>query len=470
MKLRLISLAALATIAGQAQALTLADIATKKAAGQLIEVYVSGASALSATVSGLFTQNCVAGTADTYISDKTDAAFTGDASDGASVKAYTCQLVSSNNDFGAAYNGKFVVFQKSDQGGSGNGVFPVAYGTTLPFLNLTAANCNASKVCKSNGFSTKPDGGASDVSPTGFNASLNRPKAPVDFSSKSIYPDVTNAKFARVDGVVQVVFGLAVSQPLYDALQADQGLASTVRPSVPKAVAASMLANSFDVATISWQAMLPNSPAVNVQQVNICRRVNGSGTQTSANRYFLEYPVNAVGPVPADNANNSDNAGVNSLTEIGTAGVLTVYEGSSTTNVKDCLAKANDVTAFAIGHVSLENAETAKWKFVKLDNVEPSRANAKAGVYDYAFESTVQVSKQASAAGAAFLNQFIPAAKKPANLLGLSVAAQAGSMALPTAADCAAAPFGGYAAGSAAEAFCSRVSRPNAADVLQIVR
>ncbi|HEX5373601.1 MAG TPA: hypothetical protein VFW84_12790 [Aquabacterium sp.] len=474
MKLRIVALAAVATLAGQAQALTLAQIASARSAGTLLEVHFSGASALSAVVGGLFSQNCKAGTRNDYKSDFTDAAFAGDTANGQSVNAYTCELIA-GNDFGAAFDNKQVVFQKSDQGGSGNGVFPVAYNQQLPFLNLTAANCVAD-VCKSNGYTRAPEGGVSDVAPVGFNPSLNRPKSPVDFSNDILYPAVSNANFQRVDGVIQTVFGLAVSKPLYDALQADQGLASSVRPSVPRAVIATMLSNAFDP-SISWKALLPNSPAVNEQQVNICRRVNGSGTQTSANRFWAEYAFNQSSLIPADNANNSEFSPANLISDVNNNSVIHVYEGSSTSNVRSCLAEANKAgkLSFAIGHVSLENAETADWKFAKIDGVEPSRDNAKKGFYDYVFESTMQISNSA-ANGAfpnnkrAFLNGFIDAAKKPANFNQLSAAAQNGVMALPTAASCAAAPFGGYVAASAEEKFCSRVSRPTPNDPLVIFR
>lgn len=464
MKLRLLSIAALAAIAGQAQALTLAQIATARTAGTLVEVHMSGASALSATIGGLFTQNCVAGTLDIYKSDFTDTAFAGDTANGQSVNAYTCTLVAAS-DFGAAFNNKQVVFQKSDQGGSGNGVFPVALNQALPFLTLTTAACNTTTMaCKSNGLTKRPDGGVSDVSPIGFNPELNRPLAPVDFSAS---PNVKNADFQQVKGVIQTVFGLAVSQPLYAALQAEQGLAAGVRPSVSKSVIASILSNSYDIG-LGWTPLLPTN-ANNMSQVNICRRVNGSGTQTSANRFWHEYGANGFGLLPSDNANNSDNPGVNALSEIGTAGGYVVYEGSSTSNVRSCLTQANTVGAYAIGHVSLENAETAAWKFVKIDGVEPTRDNAKKGLYEYVFESTVQVNKAAAATPKAFMVAFSNAAAGVNNLNALPAATQNGVMALPFAAGCPA-TFGTAAAGSAADKFCSRMQRPNPADLYTVAK
>jgi hypothetical protein len=467
MKLRLVSIAAVAALAGQAQALTLADIDAKRAAGTLIEVTMSGATALSATTGGLFNQNCVAGTLDTYLNNAT--LFAGETINGNLVKAYSCQLVSTNNDFGTAYNGKFVLFQKSDQGGSGNGVFPVATNSALPFLNVSAATCDqTTKVC-STLSNKKPDGGVSDVAPIGFNPALNRPLAPIDFSANA---DVKNSDFAAnsVKGVIQTVFGLAVSAPLYTALQVEQG--TTGRPSIPRAIAASMLSAGYD-ASLGWSPLLSAANIGTATQINICRRVNGSGTQTSANRFFLEYGANGAGLIPADNANNSEFA--NAIANVSPdAGGIMVYEGSSTGNVRSCLEKANDVAAFAIGHISLENAETAKWKFVKIDGVEPSRDNAKRGHYEYVFESTIQTAKIGnSAAGRAFMGAFTLAAQKPANLNALSAANQAGVLSMPTATGCPA-TFTFVPAGTPGETanqkFCSRVSRANPADPVTLNR
>lgn len=467
MKLRLLSLAAMAAFVGQAHALTPTQIDTARADGSLLEVTMSGATALSGTIGGLFTQNCKSGTQDIYLNDA--ALFSGETVNGNIVKAYSCEL-NATNDFGAAYANKKVLFQKSDQGGSGNGVFPVATNSLMPFINVSAATCNATtKVC-STIAQKRPDGGVSDVSPIGFNPSANRPLSPIDFSANA---DVSNSDFQQVQGVLQTIFGLAISNELYTALQTDQGLAANVRPVVSKAVIASMLSNTYNP-ELGWAPLFRNAANINGKtQVNICRRVNGSGTQTSANRFWLEYGANEASLTPADNANNSffPNDFNNALPN---ADLLMVYEGSTTGNVRDCLAKANDNGAFAIGHVSLENAPTAKWKFAAIDGAEPSRDNAKRGFYDYVFESTVQVAKTGnSAAGRAFMVEFTKAAQKSTNLNALSVANQGGVMTLPFAADCPA-TFTFVAAGTAGETsvnkFCGRVSRPNPSNALVIVK
>jgi hypothetical protein len=465
MKLRIVSLAAVAALAGQAHALTLTEIDAARSAGTLLEVTMSGATALTGTIGGLFTQNCKPNTLTVYLNNKN--LFAGESVDGNLVKAYACELVGSNNDFGAAYNNRKVLFQKSDEGGSGNGVFPVATNSLMPFLNVSAATCNATtKVCNTLA-QRRPDGGVSDVSPIGFNPSANRPLSPIDFSNN---PDVSNSDFQQVRGVLQIGFGLAVSQPLYAALQAEQGTSG--RPSVPKTVISNMLSDSYNP-ELGWKPLLSAARIGDRTQINICRRVNGSGTQTSANRFWLEYGANGSAFVPANNANNSEFP--NAIANVAkNDGLIMVYEGSSTGNVRTCLTEANTKGAFAIGHISLENAETAAWKFVRIDGVEPNRDNMKRGIYEYLFESTIQVAKVGnSAAGRAFMVNFTNAAQKSTNLNSLSAANQAGVLTLPDAADCPA-NFTFVAAGTEGETaqnkFCGRVSRPNVSDVLTIIK
>ena len=461
MKLHIALLTTLTVMAGQAQALTLADIAAKRALPasnpyKLIEIYFSGSSTLSDVIGAIFKQNCVDGSLDTYISDFTDVDLQPEAVYGAAVKAYSCRIIedtgSVKNAFGPAFSGRYVVFQKSDHGGSGNGVFPVAYNKALPFLNLTAPSC-VELVCKSNGFRKAPDGGVSDLPPEAFNPEQNRPRDPVDFTDVSLFPNVSRYTF-HSEGVVNIIFGLAVSKPLYAALQADQGLPSTARPTVPSAVIASMLSSSFDPA-ISWKALLPNSPAVNVRQVNICAGSSGSAHQAAANAFFLEYPRNSLSLFPATNAANSEFG--NDYANIVNSGTIMVFESRLINGVIGCLNAANNTSSFAIGNVPLGYSEWSSWRFASIDGAVPSRDNAKNGHYQYIFQSNIQINSASSATNKQLLYGLIKAVKKPGYLNASSYSAQNGVMALPTATDCAARAFGNYVTGSSAEKFCSRV-------------
>ena len=427
MKLKSIAFAAAALIASQAHALTPADMN----AAATLKVYVGGASALSAAIGGLFTQNCDATT-------RTDYKETGAPTFGT---IYTCTLLPVN-DFGitGTVAQRNLMFQKRDAGGSGIGVYPVANNTAIDFIN--PATCtgptSGSGTCTSL-FLKTADGGVSDVEPAMFRALQNTPP---EFVGTSIGANATTQP------INSTVFGVAVTAKLYAKLQADQGTAG--RPTVPQAVIGQMLRSGFAYDTIAWKLLLPNTTdGTQNSQVTICRRVNGSGTQASANRFFLEYPFNAGSTMEPSIALDST-----VVVHGTTAGQLFVVENSATADSRNCMTAADTANGFAIGHISLENAETAAWKFVKVSGQEPSRDEAKNGRYAYFFESTGQKSTLSPANVQSFLTSFFNGAGKPINLGQLSAATQNGVMANPLVCP---APFG---AGTADEIkFCSRVTR-----------
>ncbi len=426
MKLRHIAAAAaLATIAGQASALTPAVMN----AAATLKVYMSGASALKASIGGLFTQNCQASTLTTYTLT----------SDTGNYTIYSCTL-NTTNDFGLSGN---VMFQKRDAGGSGMGVYPVANGTGIAFIDPNTCTGGASGTGTCTGQTTVvPDAGVSDVEPAMFAAPSN---TPTDFIGQSIASGTMAVK-----PIMQTVFGLAVSNALYTKLQADQGLAASVRPSVSKDAIGMMLRSGYNAGTYGWSPLLPNTTdGTQLSQLNICRRVNGSGTQTAANRFWLEYPLNSFVTMEPAASGDSSAAAVGT-----TAGELFVSEGSGTSNVLTCLTSANTLGAYAIGHVSLENAETAAWKFVKVGGQEPSRDQAKAGKYGFFVESTCQI-RNAVTVGTTkrtFLDAFCNGAASPTNLQSLTTAVQNGVMTPPSNPACP---------GTVAPAttFCSKVTR-----------
>ena len=429
MKLKSIAFAAAALIASQAHALTPTDMN----AAATLKVYVGGASALSAAIGGLFTQNCDATT-------RTDYKQTGAPTFGT---IYSCTLLPVN-DFGitGTVAQRNVMFQKRDAGGSGIGVYPVANNTPIDFINPTTCTgpSSGTGTCTSL-FQKTADGGVSDVEPALFGALQNTPP---EFSGTSIGSNATS------QAINQTVFGVAVTAKLYAKLQSDQGIAATVRPTVSQAAVGQMLRSGFSYDTIAWKLLLPNTvDGTQNSQVTICRRVNGSGTQASANRFFLEYPFNSgVSMEPYGAADSII------LTHGTTAGQLFVIDNSASADVKTCMTSADTANGFAIGHLSLENAETAAYKFVKVSGQEPSRDEAKNGRYAYFFESTGQISKTAAVNVKSFLTSFFNGAGKPDNLAQLPPATQNGVTANPSICPN---PFG---TGTANEIkFCSRVTR-----------
>jgi hypothetical protein len=295
------------------------------------------------------------------------------------------------------------------------------------------------------------------------------------------------------------VFAVAVNNNLYAAMFSAQGLGSkkdasgaacttastdeTCIPTIGYAEARSLLQGTES----NWKLLVSKTDAGLDSQVNICRRVQGSGTQASANAVLMGFPCNASALTAADYTFSSSAApdAVSSFTNK-TAGGLTIgayldanmggaasggvfpamptgtsffFEGPGTGDVVSCLNRANNGGGYALGHVSKENAPGSNaWKHVRLEGAYPSRDNLKIGRYDYAVESTLQYLNSAFAGFSAnqktFVTNFGNKIALPDSLAKLPSANQQGVAALPTT------YAGNFGSGSANEiAFGSRVSR-----------
>ena len=460
MKIRFIAIAALAALSGHAFALTPAQIAD----AATVKVYMSGASALRNVIGGLFTSNCEADL-DIYYSNIGTFGGVAFSANGDAHRVYACTMKAGS----PVLPGKKVAFFKSDIGGSGQGVFPVyfggAQGDTRTFLSVQTCSTRAASVPNytcSTEQSQVPSAGVSDVEPAlfkGQNTPLDDPSYPPDGLSDLQLGEMTTTP------LFQTVFGVAVNKALRDALQAKQGLTvgdetEVNRPSMSSIEAASYFAGLLGDPSsgLGWQPIVGANDAKKATRVNVCRRVQGSGTQASANAFLNGFPCNSAAGTIADRT-YSDNGLVNAVASVGPTGNLFVFEGSSTGNVISCLGGAEDKAAYAIGHVSKENSESgSKWRHVKLDGIAPSRDNVKAGKYAYFFESTMQWHNAHVGTLAQdqqdFLSQFAAEAGKPSSLAKLSATTQNGVAALPVA------YAGAYGVGTTEEiAFGSRVTR-----------
>ncbi len=464
MKIRSIAMAAAAVVAcSQSHALTPAQVAD----AATVKLYVSGATALRAIIGGLFTSNC---TADLSVYFSGVGTFGGVAftAAGDAHRVYACTMSASS----PILPGKQVALFKSDIGGSGQGVFPVYFGAVAPFptrtfLNLTTCTPRVGTVPNYTCAGEQnqiPMAGISDVEPglfKGVNVPGDDPNYPPDGLSPTQLADLdTGALF-------QTIFAPAVNLALRNELQARQGLVSgseaeADRPSMSLAELTSYFSGALaDPASgLGWQPIVRATDPKSTSRVNVCRRVNGSGTQASANAYLLQFPCNGSGPSPAD-FSFSDNGLTNAVASVGPTGSIFVFEGSTTGNVISCLQAAQTTNAYAIGHVSKENNDVASgstWRHVRVDGVAPNRDNVKNGKYNYFYESTMQwhVTRFAalSADQQSFLTQFRAEARKPDNLARLAAANQLGVAALPTA------YAGAFGTGTANEiTFGSRVQR-----------
>jgi hypothetical protein len=448
MKIRLIAATAAALIAGHAHALSPTVVGN----ASTIKVYAAGASAIRNIVGQIFLQNC-ASNLDIYYSDKSaGGSFTSDGANGDSHRVYTCTLKAESSleaDLkGKGLGGQNVAFFKRDAGGSGQGVFPLATPSNAANLLVSdactstgnAANFNSttgvttpSFLCKSSETVRAPDLGFSDVEPKLFKG-LNTPSG-----FNAIGLSTAQAAGLTVVPTFQTVMAVAVSNSLYTAMQAAQGTSGM--PSMPHAVMGSLTRGELQdpAGGLGWQALGVANPE---QQVNVCRRGPGSGTQAAANIMFSGYPCSALAQTPP--AVNSDSEYANTLTPASwTDGAFFVYEASSSGNVANCLTNANAAGGYAVGHISRDTAPTANWKFVALDGIEPSRDNLKSGKYEYAVESTAQYRTAAISAlnagtatdkaKAGLITGFAKAVGRPANMDKLAAATKDGLAALPSA-------------------------------------
>lgn len=465
MKLQLIALAALSAIAGTASAAPAVNVSTAT------KVYMSGATALRNSISGLAYNDICGGSANASLTvyNMTLGTGTNAPTPNGNQWAIACNLPAAFNGIAA---GTPVVLFKSDAGGSAQGVFPVANGESRPMVNATnIANCTPTGTLPANvadkqynGCPTNnnqiPHFGVSDLEP-GFFTGLNVPNDPLDADDDN-YPSLglsaDTLATMTIEPVVQTVFGVAVNTALYQAMQAAQISAGTLaascqnlttdvcQPSIGKSVAATYFAGFSP----DWSYLVGSTGANADGQVNICRRVQGSGTQAAANRYLMEYPTNLQGLTPADFsysslAGGSQTSSLWTSAQIdayinqyvaNTPGNTFVFEGPGTGDVVKCLNRAQAVGGYAIGHVSKENAPGANnWRHVKLDGVSPSRDNAKVGNYDYFFESTLQYRTAFVNAQPATVKNYVigftAEMKKASALAKLSSTTQQGVLVLP---------------------------------------
>ncbi len=469
-----------------------------------VKVVMTGATALRATIAGLMLNDICGGSAANntttlYNVSETTSGF----SFAGNYWAIACRVTADGGaKVGLAENTP-VVFFKTDNGGSAQGVFPVYFNVERPQVEPKPSACTTvvtpDRVYRgcANTRLEKPNFGVSDVEPALFQGPNVPNNDPLDTEDDQ-YPDsgLSPSQLAEltVTPVVQTVFAVAVNNALYDAMFAKQGLgakfsstgvqcttASTDENCVPSIGRAE--ARSFFAGTeANWRMLVPAADPKIDSQVNICRRVNGSGTQASANVHLMEFPCNASALPPADWTFSSSAApeavsASQSRTESGLtmlqyaqanmggaggtmpSGTTFVFEGPGTGDVITCLNTANSNSGYAIGHVSRENVPgSAQWKHVRLEGALPSRDNAKAGRYDYFVESTIQYLNSAFATFTpqqqSFVTGFIAQARTPDALARLSPANQQGVAALPDSFK------GAFGTGTANEiAFGSRVTR-----------
>jgi hypothetical protein len=422
MKLKYIAVAIAAAAAGQAFAATTAPVTVGSIPAANF-IYYTGASAPTNIVYNSLSTLCDAGTLSVYTkADISANVKPGDSAIGGSL-GYTCHV---RADAGTSVDGQDIAFLFQNSGGSINSVYGMNNATKKKFISLTAGCVNSGFVtsdanaytinekCTEN-VSRVSDGGFSDV-------------------EKQLWIDAFSAvpvtDFAIADVVVTPVaagqpFSVAVSRPLYKAMQDAQGITGTgspacdennqearCQPSITKRQYASIAKNDpFSSTKTDWSFLVGAAGAG--KAVNLCRRPPTSGTQASSNAFFLDNPC----------AGFADQQGklLDARFTDSVPGSFVVHEMSGTGDVKECLSGADltvpadgvigkgenfdlglspnantTTTDWSIGVVSAENtpkttSATETWRSVKLDGVESvdgvrNVASTTSGKYDFAYE------------------------------------------------------------------------------------
>ena len=249
-------------------------------------------------------------------------------------------------------------------------------------------------------------GGVSDVEPALFSSLQNFPGfAGGPLSAAEIGSMTVLSEYG-------VIFGVSINDRIYRQLQEAQGLATytdalnppalqtgpdgtdlsdTARPSLPLTAIRSLLngsVGSFGALDASLNELTPGIMAV-------CRRVVGSGTQAANNVFNLGVPC--LGAAATNMVSDPDGGGPGQF-----IGSQYVQNNSGSSDVENCHTDAQDGaldpgTSFglpmdSIGFNAINRTldPDEDWRFVKIDGVDPTVANAIAGKYNHVFEQTLQ--------------------------------------------------------------------------------
>lgn len=353
-----------------------------------VQVTMAGSSAQDDALGRLFKNKlCVAGTLDTYL----------DAAGGKDYRAYYCTMNATTVP--GLVTSRNVLFYKRSKGGSAYGAQPVAKGTAftpaVTFMKV-GANCTLSATpnvwnCATNStdlFGAVVQAGITDVEP-GLFKGINRP-TDTGFTDISA-TDLSNLVIKSQNAVS---FGVTVNTKLYRALQKLQGLDSTKDDATNMpSLTASQVAGLFTGGVKTWDKFKEiggtyralTDPAFGTPPANnnvyICRRAQGSGTQAQFNAVFLQAPCTSPtqNPLVANGTTVIDNAGGSDLAA--------------------CQNAKNVANLWSVGIQSTEKVPGSadNWKFIKINRVSPDIKNVADGKYMDWAEQSLQWNKGLSA-------------------------------------------------------------------------
>lgn len=363
MKLKHLSLAcavACAAVSAQAQvAGTPAQAIVDDAVANGRVFFISGASAVQAGL-GQIAASLFTGT--NYY-------FTPSAASGRTASDYRAYAGKLTQAAGGWPAGSNVIIVNRARGGSVQGVNPVARGQSIESLLVSTASCTAGAGTSGSPFlcntleSRVPDSGVSDVAPALFDGAFNTEGEPAE-------PALSITELASLTATP--VYGLAFGVPV------TRNVPATVK--FNKAVVSSIMTGNIG----TWNMVDASLPA---DDILVCRRVNGSGTQATYNLFFGNYPCDTASRlnVPADREAGAAWDFVNRFVVEGDTGALNVVENSSSGDVRSCLNAAATAAAAVfnpaanvdtgVGYTSYTTADRAGNPVtVRMRNGRPHKA------------------------------------------------------------------------------------------------
>ncbi len=229
------------------------------------------------------------------------------------------------------WSGQNVIIIDRVKGGSVWGVNPVARAESIETLVVKSANCGSAGAGNStspytcdisDGTVAKPDQvpdvGISDVAPKLFQSPFNTegetPAAALNASELAVF---ANAVYNKP--IYTLAFGVPITN-------------NTNPASLTRAAVSAIMTGNIG----TWNQVDATLPA---DDILVCRRVQGSGTQAVDNLFFGNYPCGDVYNVPAARDASGAWDGVN-YTVSGTEGGLVVVENSTSGDVRNCLTTA----------------------------------------------------------------------------------------------------------------------------------
>ncbi len=403
-------------------------------------VYLSGASATQSGLQGISTSLCQAGTA--Y-------RFANTTASSRDFEAVACNIAKAAGTWGA---GSSVIIVDRVKGGSVWGVDPVARATAIENLLVTDASCSGSVGTATTPFtcgttSVVSDAGISDIDPALF-------KGPINTEGEIPAPSLTPAELAEFDApgfrgpIYALGFGYAFTNNLPDFYLTHADVRGILSGNV-----------------YTWDGVDPSLPH---EDIVVCRRVPGSGTQSVYNLYNNNFPCdpnNFLPPVDRDTSGNYDDI-TNTYSIPASAGDgsgYAVIENSTSGDVRNCLNAAisggtyltkdrdgapvtvnfNGNSRKAIGLLSLDSmgsskTSTSTWSFRSIDGAGkihcdtacttavapvtvgtgtfPTEANVENGTWDLQGHISMNIPKRTTGNKRALLDNFLAAARDPAIL------------------------------------------------------